>query len=378
MRYFVSNKIISVAYPVRILILLSLLFAFHISANSQVTVSLQTPPPNQLRVSDLWNVTITNTTNDLLKIYLEGSVTESKDGLIVEGKSANFELKAHETKSFNPNNIGSAHVGWKNNRYMEIIIRTGGAPSGNYTICLFAKLESSGEEVGRDCKEQTVEITSPPMLMSPDNEATVNEKYPAFTWLPSPGAPPNTVYNLKIVEILGSQPPEEAMRRNIIFFEKPGIQTTIYQYPLAGKEFQPDHSYAWKVSAHSGNTLIGESEVWKFDFKLISAGTMITRQEAVSAFLGMGMVNPGSVVWPFKNDEPVVTISVLTWFGWVNDAPQAFFEHPTRYVLINAQNGSYEVLTKKWWPVLDGESLWMSEEEKENPAVLIYSDVNLH
>lgn len=370
----------------------AILFLLSCIASAQIHIILKQPPPNQLKVADLWNLTVTNSSGEDVRVYMEGSVFESKEGLIVEASTPSFELKAHETKSFTPTNIGSAKVTWKNNKYKEIIIRTGGAPSGNYTICVFAKREKTGEELGRDCKEQNVELVSPPMLTFPEDGGSVEHKYPTFTWLPPPGAASLT-YKIRVVEVLGQQSVEEAMQRNNAFFEQQDIRTPLFQYPLSGQEFQPEHKYAWKIAAFSDGIPLGESEIWWFVFKPPAPGRVITREEAidiivnrvivppaldhnVTAYLGMTTINPGSTIWPFKNYEQPITISVPTWFGWVNDAPLAFFEHPTRYVLINALDGSYEVMTKKWWPVLNGESLWMSEEEKENPEVLIYSDVH--
>jgi hypothetical protein len=360
---------------------------------AQVSVNLRQPPMNQLKIADLWNLTVVNTSNNNYRIYLQGSASESRDGLIAEAKTPSFDLKAHETKSFTANNIGSADISWKNNKYKEIIIRTGGAPTGNYTICAYAKMETTDEELGRDCREQTVEIISPVVLISPDNEASVDEKNPTFTWLPPPGAR-SVTYSLKIAEIFGPQSPEEAISKNTPFFEIKDIRAPMLIYPVSGKNFETGKRYAWQVEAFAGSSPVSQSETWVITIgSTLSPGNMITRQEAidiivnevivpptlshnVSAYLGMETIKEGSVIWPFKNDEPVITVSAPTWFGWVNDAPLAFFEHPTRYVLINAHTGSYEVLTKKWWPVLNGESLWMSEEEKENPAVLIYSDVH--
>jgi hypothetical protein len=369
----------------------AILFLLSCIASAQIHIILKQPPPNQLKIADLWNLTVTNTSNEDYRIFMEGSVSESKDGPIVEGTTPAFELKAHETKSFTPTNIGSAKVTWRNNKYKEIIIRTGGAPSGNYTICVFAKHETTGEELGRDCKEQNVELVSPPILTFPEDGGSVEQKYPTFTWLPPPGIM-NPTYKLRIVEILGRQSVEEAMQRNSAFFENSDIRMPMLQYPLSGQEFQPEHKYAWKIAAFSDGIPLGESEIWWFTFMPSTPIRMLTRQEAidiiinqvivpptlthqVTAYLGMETVSPGSTIWPFKNYEKPITVSAPTWFGWVNDVPLAFFQHPTRYVLINALDGSYEVLNKNWWPVLNGESLWMSEEEKENPEVLIYSNL---
>ena len=365
------------------------------SLHAQVSVNLKQPPMNQLRIADLWNLTITNSSNNNYRIYLQGSASETKDGLIAEAKTSAFDLKAHETKAFTPNNIGSADISWKNNKYKEIIIRTGAAPTGNYTICVLVKQETTDEELGRDCKEQVVEIISAPVLISPNDEASIDERNPTFSWLPPPGVPSSTAYKLKIVEVFGQQSTAEALSKNIPFFIMTDIKTAMLIYPVSGKNFEPGKKYAWNVGivGCEGSTNC-ESDGRTFIFKELKPGTMLTREEAidiiikkiivpasldhrVSAFLGMQTTPSGTNVWPFMSEEEKRTINSPVWFGWVNDWPQAFFEHDTRYVYIDAYTGNYEVVTHGWWPVIDGESQWMSDEEKKNPAVLIYSDVNL-
>ncbi|MBK8549527.1 MAG: hypothetical protein IPL53_00150 [Ignavibacteria bacterium] len=59
-------------------------------AQNQVDIKLKQPPPNQMGVGDMWNLELNNTSGKDLKIYLTGTATEEKDGLIIEGKSKPF------------------------------------------------------------------------------------------------------------------------------------------------------------------------------------------------------------------------------------------------------------------------------------------------
>jgi len=47
-----------------------------------------------------------------------------------------------------------------------------------------------------------------------------------------------------------------------------------------------------------------------------------------------------------------------TWFVWLDLSPYARYSHPTRFVLIDALDGSFDVYAETWWPLLNGESLW--------------------
>lgn len=351
---------------------------------------------NQLKVADLWNVSITNTSNTNYKIYLQGTAVEKTDGLIVEAKSPVFELNAHQTKTFTPNNIGGADVTWKNNKYKEIIIRTGAAPTGSYTICVFAKQETTGEELGSDCKEQVVEIISPVVLISPENGASVEEKNPVFTWLP-PGAGRDILYGIKIVEMTGGQTPEEAIAKKTPFFEKKDIQTTMLQYPVSGKNFETGKNYVWQVKAFTGGSQVSESEIWKFTFgKIIRPGRMITREEAiviiideiikpktlkhnVLSFLVLKPLPKGNTIAPHGYPEKTTTLDVPTWFAWIDDDPHADFAHDTRFVFINAYTGEYQVLNETWGPVLnDTTVLWRQYEDVNFETYLIYSTLPEH
>jgi len=52
------------------------------------------------------------------------------------------------------------------------------------------------------------------------------------------------------------------------------------------------------------------------------------------------------------------TIEGPAWFFWIDREPYARYSHPTTFVLIDAADGSYVAHDERWWPVLNGESLW--------------------
>jgi hypothetical protein len=368
------------------ILFLTVILITNLRAQNQVLISLKQPPPNKLGVGEMWNLELNNTTGSDIKIYLIGTAAEEKDGLIIEGKSKVFTLKPGRS-NYKYNDFSNAEVKYNNSKYKEIILRTGNAPEGTYTICVTAYNEQ-GEIAGlENCIIQPVQGTGSITLISPAEGEEIDIEQPLiFTWTPLPKAKD---YTLKIVEIRTGQSPDAAMKENREFFLKDGIITTAYKYPISEKKFEVGSKYAWQISAGES-----KSEVWEFSFKKGSPPGLITREEAidiiikkvlvpqtldhkVTVFLGMHETPTGSVVRPFKGEDEKRTLNTPTWFGWINDNPQAFFEHETRFVYIDAVTGHYEVSSEKWWPVVDGESLWMGEEEKDNPAVLIYSDIHL-
>lgn len=74
--------------------LISVVFILTLNSmsESQVTVQLQQPPPDKLSEEYLWKLTIINSTQNTLKVYLNGTVTESVDGKILDAKSKGFDL----------------------------------------------------------------------------------------------------------------------------------------------------------------------------------------------------------------------------------------------------------------------------------------------
>lgn len=53
-----------------------------------------------------------------------------------------------------------------------------------------------------------------------------------------------------------------------------------------------------------------------------------------------------------------ITLRKPAWFFWIDDDPKAMFEHPTRYVLIDASSGKVKVLKRDWWPEIKGKAPW--------------------
>ncbi|MBZ0200204.1 MAG: hypothetical protein K8H86_10075 [Ignavibacteriaceae bacterium] len=225
------------------------------NTNAQVSVKLQQPPPYQLRATDLWNLTLTNATRNTLQVSLAGTLEESGAGVIIDGTSKPFSLSPG-TKRITYNDVKSGSVNFKSGKWREAFTRTGNAPSGDYTICIYVKNEK-GEELGSDCIQQTIEISGAPQLVSPaDGEKITLGTLPTFTWMPIMPSNPKAEYTLKIVQILGKQSPEEAMNRNKVFFQGKGIKGTMFQYPLKEKKFEERKTYVWAVEVKLGETII--------------------------------------------------------------------------------------------------------------------------
>jgi hypothetical protein len=243
-----------------------------LSAQGNITVILREPPPNQLKVADLWEITLINNGRIPINVSLRGTVTEAKDGLIATATSSTFALRPG-TKVFtakNVNELSPVNTSFKNPRYEDILTAIGSAPSGTYDICI--EVRSSGLEasvLATSCvNSHTVESTSQPLLLSPQDGGNVEDVRPIFTWaMPMPSRAGGGVsYSIRIVQLLGKQSPVGAIQTNPSWLELSDVKTTTILYPPGARPLVAGGEYAWKVSAFVRGALLGESEVWRFGY----------------------------------------------------------------------------------------------------------------
>ncbi|MCE7933754.1 MAG: hypothetical protein DYG96_04075 [Chlorobi bacterium CHB2] len=269
-----KNAIPRLLLPHSLLIAL-LWVACAIGAAGQVQVQLQQPPRNQLKVADLWKITITNTTPDQYQIFLRGTATHQKDGKIADAHSATFTLPPNTTKMVSGVDISPVKLDSSDPEYKAIFTQTGTVPAGNYTICVYVTAVARNgnqlpapEVIGSDCKTAEVHPQSPPVLIFPEDESDVTETQPQFTWLPPAPLPPGQKprYQLRIVEILGRQTSYDAMRSNPAWFTTTLAGIATLRYPLASRRFIEGRRYAWQITAFGEGYQIGESEVWWFRY----------------------------------------------------------------------------------------------------------------
>jgi len=217
-------------------------------AQNQVDIKLKQPPPNKLGVGDMWNLELNNTSGKDMKIYLTGTATEEKDGLIIEGKSKVFTLKPGRS-TYKYNDFSNAEVKYNNGKYKEIILRTGNAPEGSYTICVTA-FDEGGTEIGREnCIMQSVQQMGGITLLTPgDGEEIDPDTLPGlmFTWTPLPKGGP---YSLRIVELKGSESKEEGIRANRPIIDKEKISISSYQLGSTDPKLEAGKRYAWQVTS---------------------------------------------------------------------------------------------------------------------------------
>jgi hypothetical protein len=258
------------------LFLLLILFILTGYCFGQVSVSLQQPPPNQLRAADLWKLTLINSSRNTLQVTLYGTLEEATAGNIADGNSKPMVLPPG-IKKITYDDVKTGNVNFKSGKWQNAFTQTGNAPSGDYTICIHVK-DLQGNEIGSGCINQSVQIVSAPVLNSPaDGDSIPTMPMPSFTWMPSMPAPSGQfTYKLKIVEIIGNQSSIIAIQSNPSFFEKSDIRTTQFQYSISGRTFDPNKKYAWTVQCIDNSGLgIGENNGLAAPFEFITKPNIV-------------------------------------------------------------------------------------------------------
>jgi len=243
-----------------------------------VDVRLSQPPPNQLRIADLWKVELNNRSGRTVRVFLHGTAEEKSipDGIIADANSREMDIPPGRTM-LTGTMVQPVKVNESNDRYRDALLRTGTVPTGDYEICCEVIYVETQEVVGRDCKFVTINRISVPILIAPPDEGEIVERYPVFTWMNSvPPAPGTTIkYRIRMAEVFGNQTPQDAMERNPAWFEMRGLLRTIFQYPVSTRQFVVGQKYCWMIEAYEerGSTYVplGESEIWWFTYKPMKA-----------------------------------------------------------------------------------------------------------
>ncbi len=247
-------------------ILILLFLSASVNIYSQITVTLDQPPPFQFRAENMWKVTLNNTSADV-RVYLTGSVMKG-NSQIIDATTSAFNL-ARGMKRVSAAEMSPIDLKKYNNDIEQTLSKTGTFESGTYTICIKVKDAGNNEELGSFCDDYEIINMTKMELISPENNDQVLFLLPGFTWLPPTPVPPGKLvsYQFQITEILNRQTPEYAFLANPVCFSSNRIMTTLFQYPIAAKPLINGRNYAWKVITYIDNVKFIESPVWEFLYK---------------------------------------------------------------------------------------------------------------
>lgn len=139
-----------------------------------------------------------------------------------------------------------------------------------------------------------------------------------------------------------------------------------------------------KVIAYdnAANTAEEELSVWIFN------SHEITKDEAIEMLM-REIIPPASStekICAFMLSQPLQKNDVIssesgeayairsnTWFIFIDDEPDAFYAHETRYVFLDAKTGGYEIIDEMWPPLINEVSMFDPENLSRGELIEVYS-----
>jgi hypothetical protein len=230
------------------------------TASARVQVRLHVPPPGRLGVEDLWAVELYSREGVSQTVWLEGHVSEARQGEVFRARSNRFELNLApgERRTIRYRDI-RVEEPWYKRGFEAFYRRTGTVPEGDYTYWVLLQ-----PDLGGDTGRVRVNPSGPPRLQSPLDKARITERNPRFGWLAPMPPVPGVSYELRVVLVLRGQTPEEAMMVNPPVFAAGDLRTTSLVYPRSARPLAPGARYAWQVRALDRGAVIGSSAIWSF------------------------------------------------------------------------------------------------------------------
>ncbi len=247
---------------------LSLLWLMFISTHAQqIQITIIPGSEYTLARRDEWKVLVNNTTSQPLQVYFYGIANEASMGKVYEARSFGREILPGVTTFSTQYYVGLEPYKtlFENQALRQYAIQTNGLPAGDYEICITAFSVIDSTELGTNCLNFAADYFSPPVLVAPENNDTICEPYPFFSWLPPvPNNGQQFTYTLTLYELQNIQTVFSSVQTNQPYYEKKGITTPISQYGINARNLRPGYRYAWKVSAEVNNQTVATSELWSF------------------------------------------------------------------------------------------------------------------
>jgi len=291
----------------RFLLLLVWVIFSVLKTNAQdnpVSISVQVIPPYSPYFSDYIGESgnITSGYNDLIMVTLQNTDMSSSYQLkLIPKISSNTNVSVEVQPGFTPtrpislapgetrvlnmsdlkgynSNLNNNHVAYSGVSYNELV-QTGVLPEGNYTVCIQAydyntSTPLSNSEPGGCSAGFLVSHPDPPQITFPVNGSELLAGDPQnlqFSWTPPAGGSGNYQYNVRIVELSGTQQdPYFVMNNsNYAFYREQGLMVPSLLYDMSKPTLKPGNTYAVRVTANDpqSQTMIknqGQSEIHVF------------------------------------------------------------------------------------------------------------------
>jgi len=221
--------------------------------------------------SSMGQLTIYNPSSSTEQIRLRAILSKTGRGVLLRVLTDPIALTGSPVQVIsNPLSLHYSEIDFVDTETRDNVIRTGRLPEGEYSLCINIENLSGAVLASNICASLTINYPSAPQLISPENNALVDQTYPVFQWTPVTVPPRYTIsYTFRLYEILSGQTPSTAIASNHPVYENTSITGTTFIYPVDAPTLETGKSYAWQVQVldQYGTPLTqnnGKSEIFTF------------------------------------------------------------------------------------------------------------------
>lgn len=233
--------------------------------HAQVLINYQ-PAINGQTLDGLSLAQIVNTgvqVTGSLKITVKDGSTAGVVSIIVPALTIRPGVNA-----LNKGVMRSASIRFGESPAAALLSQSGRFPEGEYEYCFEVSVPdvkpSLPPVIYENCFQQTLQPSTPLLLIDPYNGAEICNVRPAFSWQPPMPFVNSMRYRLVVVPKGNDETPEAAIANNRPVINKGDFRQQHINYPTTSPDLVKGQEYAWQVSVYSGSVLISSSEIWTF------------------------------------------------------------------------------------------------------------------
>ena len=240
-------------------------------SKAQLIVVPQLPPSGVIQKNQLWNLLVTNTTQNNLYVSINMSITNNQTGEQVLGASSSPIIISPGNMMLNSTQVMPIQYNVLSSEYNIDPSENGFLPAGSFLVCYsFYSDTLSDALITQECNTVAIEPLSPPQLIFPEDQSSIDSIGLAqFTWLPPTPVTmfTNLQYDFYLVQINSGQAAADAIQSNIPVLYQQDISGPSLIYPASAPALESEVPYAWEVVAKNNETPVSTSETWVFTLK---------------------------------------------------------------------------------------------------------------
>lgn len=243
--------------------LLLVMLACRLSA--QVTISFQ-PALSGQTLDGLTFVQLVSSSATAQKGELKITVNDAGGANVVTIQVPQVTVHPGVT-TLNKGILANSRMRFGESAATALLSQTGRFPEGEYEYCYELSVtgyKPGSPEIYENCFQYMLQPTTPLLLVDPYDGAEICSQRPNFSWQPPMPAQGDMRYRIVVVAVKPKQDPAEALTNNKPVINTANLRQFNLIYPVEAPDLQKEQTYAWQVTAHSGKTMITQSEIWTF------------------------------------------------------------------------------------------------------------------